>query len=73
MIRTIVVLMIAAVMSFSLWGCGGEKPAPKEEPAEEAVTPPEGSETKPEEEMMEHPVPETEPGAEVQTEGSGTK
>ena len=71
MLRTFLVLMIAATMSFSIMGCGGgEKPAPKETPAEESVTPAEGSETQAEEMMeegQEHPTPMTE------EEGSGTQ
>jgi len=77
MIRTIVVLLIATVMSFAMIGCGGEKPAPQEEPAEEAVEMPEGSEAKPEEGMTEEVAPaeegEEHPTPEMETEGSGAK
>jgi hypothetical protein len=70
MIRTIVVLLIATVMSFSMIGCGGEKPAPQEEPAEEEVGMPEEGMTEemaPAEEGEEHPT------GEMEEEGSGAK
>ncbi len=50
MLRTILVLMIAAALSFTLFGCGGEKPATQEKPAEEAVD-------MPAEETMEETAP----------------
>ena len=79
MLRTFLVLLVAAVMSLSTVGCGGkEKPAQQEQPAGQTVTPSEGSETQPAEEMKEeagsaekgaeHPTPMTQP----EGEGSGT-
>jgi len=73
MLKTFLVLMVATVMSFSIMGCGGgEKPAPPaEKPAQESVTPAEGSEAMEGsgtmEEGEEHPTPMTE------EEGSGTQ
>jgi hypothetical protein len=64
MLRTILVLMIATALSFSLFGCGGEKPATQDQPAEEAV------ET-PTEETVEEIAP-AEEGEEVMEEVEGS-
>jgi hypothetical protein len=72
MLRTFLVLMVAAFMTFSIVGCGGgEKPAPEQEPAEESITPAESPEMEAEE-MMEEEMEEGMEEVGEEMEGSGT-
>jgi len=71
MMRTLIVVLLAAIMSFSTFGCGGQKPATEEQPAEEQVTPP-----APVEEMMGEQdttgaAVEEHPGTGMETQGAG--
>ncbi len=79
MMRTFFVLMIAAVMSFSLIGCKGKqstpqsrKPAETQAPAEGTAQQPEGSMTKPENKGMMQQDTTAEKSVEHPV-GSGTK